>query len=243
MDFDTSIVSQFTSMSKKYLPDIGKYIHSLSRDALKNEDAEEFLKSIHTLKGGAGLLNLVNIHDISFKIETAISGCRRNKSGFSSGQIEMLQASLKTIDDMLDNISESDDVFIDELVDALDEMIEEENPDKISYYFTDAAGSKIELDNVIPACCALLNNVFLLRINLIRGENSELSPTDLIKRLVSLGYVADSNVDSNIESMDSFLGELSLIYHVIFSSGMSKEQLMEKLDIKSNEIFILKKVK
>ncbi len=88
-------------------------------DDFDPEVVNRVFRAAHSIKGGAGFIGLVNIKDLSHKMETVLGRFRKEKQVPSSEIINTLLLASDTLKNLVLNVGTSDKIDISRLMDAL----------------------------------------------------------------------------------------------------------------------------
>jgi len=121
------ILHEFVVDSKEMLEDIEPILVELETD-YDEEKINNIFRCFHSIKGGAGFLNLNNIQKITHSAETLLDLFRKGKLEFASDHLDIMVLVCDQIIKILDQVNEmlSDDGFEKEnevLVQVMDDLI------------------------------------------------------------------------------------------------------------------------
>ncbi len=100
------ILQEFVVDSKEMLEDIEPILVELESD-FDEETVNKIFRCFHSIKGGAGFLNLNNIQKITHSAETLLDMFRKGKLSFASVHLDILVSVCDQIVNILDQVYES----------------------------------------------------------------------------------------------------------------------------------------
>jgi len=119
-DYDEDMLNDFIDESNELLETIEEDFLALEHE--ESQDSElvnSLFRAVHTIKGSAGFLGLVNVGKISHAMETLLSNFREGKIKGEKPYIDALLNGGDLLKKMLDNIGESENLNIEEVLNVL----------------------------------------------------------------------------------------------------------------------------
>lgn len=102
---DRDLLAEFCHESYEHLQNIERGVLVLETDPNNTETLNTIFRAFHTFKGGAGLLNLVPIRDLSHELETVLDMARTGRLGVDTGIINLILEGGDTLKRFVDEIS------------------------------------------------------------------------------------------------------------------------------------------
>ncbi len=150
MELDKEIVDEFLSESREHLETIEEDFLALEK---QKEDPDmdlvnKVFRAIHTIKGGAGFLELIRIHELSHVMETLLSRVRDKDIQPDSIVVGALLEGVDMLSSMLDNIEDSNEMDIADIHGKLSDMLSDDGkviePQKEASVTVDSESKEVE---------------------------------------------------------------------------------------------------
>jgi HPt (histidine-containing phosphotransfer) domain-containing protein/anti-anti-sigma regulatory factor len=124
------ILTEFLEDAREHLEAAGQHLVRLEKDPGRDEDIHGLLRSIHSIKGNAGFLNLSGLYELLHKTENVLQIVREHKcgpAGCPPSLVDLLFQVLDTVEVMVGNLASggTDRVdWLDRLDASLDQITE-----------------------------------------------------------------------------------------------------------------------
>ena len=103
MDFTQELFEGFIAEAEEYLDTISKFLPNIKNAAKNNEDLLQVRRSVHTLKGSAGIVGLLDVSDLAHRMEDMLDKLYDGSISYI-GQIEnLLYETFDVIEDFIRN--------------------------------------------------------------------------------------------------------------------------------------------
>lgn len=106
MDSDAEIVAEFITESMENLDDLDSELLSLEQDPENKEILNQVFRAIHTVKGGAGFLNLDEITNLSHKLENVLDDLRNGLFLITPEILDVVLESIDSLKKLLDILTQ-----------------------------------------------------------------------------------------------------------------------------------------
>ena len=125
VELDQEIIDEFLSESREHLETIEEDFLTLEnqKDDPDMDLVNKVFRAIHTIKGGAGFLELLRIHELSHVMETLLSKVREKEIQPGESIVEALLEGVDMLSTLLDNVEESNDIDISDIHGRLSDLL------------------------------------------------------------------------------------------------------------------------
>jgi two-component system chemotaxis sensor kinase CheA len=203
---DDEILAMFIEDTKEHLGGIEANLMDMERQAadLDPELVNKVFRAAHSIKGGAGFLNLNNIRDLSHKLENVLHMIRNKEIVPDSRIVSKLLGGFDKLLSLVENALESDQEDISEYLAGLSNLTEELLPDQEKGAQDKAVeialpdGRVVFTEDALSLLQALKGGhfLYLVEYDLIHDVHAQKkTPLDVIKAMESSGLIVDSKVD------------------------------------------------
>ena len=221
------LLEQFLSEARDNLSFIDKNLEKLRFG--DSEDMNSLFRAAHTLKGGSGLVGLINIKDITHHAEDLLDALRKNKIAFDEDMIGALYDAFDEIVEIIDATEETGDAiaYDEERVNSICEPIKafllskaDEQAKKASKLETDlqiifdssyVIGDLISSFNIQTIAKDLPFEINVVDNEFINNDNLYLLDIDLDEQCVEFGndpiYLVTLLGEENIYSIDTHISK------------------------------------
>jgi two-component system chemotaxis sensor kinase CheA len=233
MSFQQEINNEFITEAKEHLDIIESELLVLEKsiDQADPDRIAKIFRSMHTVKGASTFLGFDRICELSHIMETLLGMIRSGTISVEEKYIDALLAGTDILDNMVDNLKNSNNYDIHEIKDRIKNLIDEAtSPEskremETSATLKDIKGKTIDFDisqytlKNIPASS---NYAYVLAYDLHDMQKKEgSSPLKVVDNLLKNGYVIDAKLHT--EAKDISMDEISanpLMYHVLFATSI-----------------------
>jgi two-component system chemotaxis sensor kinase CheA len=203
---DDEILAMFIEDTREHLGGIEANLMDMERQAsdLDPELVNKVFRAAHSIKGGAGFLNLNNIRDLSHKLENVLHLIRNKEIVPDNRIISKLLSGFDKLLALVENALESDGEDISEYLAGLANLTEELLPEQEKgaqekpVEITLPGGRTIFTEDALSLLQALKGGhyLYLVEYDLIHDVHAQKkNPLDVIKAMESSGLIVDSKVD------------------------------------------------
>ncbi len=237
MDFEKSIIEEFVTEAKEHLETVEDNLMQLEGQA-DNPDQElvnNVFRAVHTVKGSAGFLGLATLAGLAHTTETLLSLIRSGERKPDSKSVDVLLQSVDSILAMLDDVENSNDRDVSELIGKLQGVIDLD----ISPEAHESLDKQVELEDTQGRPSGfeisdhefndLLNEhefIYVIKLNLTElSEKYQKDPISAFNQLKNLGDVVEAKLDPRAHDLRQGLPEGPLINEVLFATKLSREAL------------------
>ncbi len=241
---DDELISEYIEESREHLAHIESDLLTIEEQG-ENINADlvnKVFRAAHSIKGGAGFLNLNTIKDLSHKIENVLCLVRNRELVPTPEVVNVMLISFDKLREMINNHQESERTDISALVEALSRVIVPElssgqsggNPTERTVQIPLPEGIEtIEVSEFdLNQAAKEGNSVILAEFDLIHDVHRLWrTPHDLIRTIDSCGMLLESIVPlSGIGTLDD--EPVSKIpFYALISSSRTVQELAETLKI------------
>lgn len=247
---DDEVLQMFIEESREHLA-------SIESDLLAIEDAGENInedlvnkvfRAAHSLKGGAGFLNLAKIKDLAHKIENVLDMIRSRELVPNAEIINILLLSFDKLRDMINNVHESNDADISEYVVSLTGLTttylpqdEKKSVEKtVDILLPD--GKKIFEISEFDISHAVRKGLFiyLMEYDLmydVHGNGK--TPLDILNNLTMGGQILTSTVDlMSVGTLEEELPE-TLPFFILYATIIEEDLMSPSFELQPEKIHLV----
>ncbi len=208
-----------------FLEDTREHLADIETDLLDIEEAgpdfdlelvNKVFRTAHSIKGSAGFLALDNVRDLSHKIENVLDMIRSREIIPASDVVNVILRAFDKLQELVDNIEQSESIDISEHVEALTHLVTSHLPDEEKSSVTST--TRLHLPDGKPIFAISEhdlkqarkggNYIYLVEYDLIHDvHKKDNTPLDLMKSLERSGLILDCKTD--IGAVGDLEGELS----------------------------------
>ncbi len=221
---------------------------------------EHLLRSVHSIKGGAGFTGRGNIEGLSHALETVLENIRDGHVPPTPEVIDILLCALDRVSAMIDDLEHSEQTDISELLERLRPLIEasaSRTERSVSTAVAESSSalpltrltkssaqpSEFPLSEYVLAAWQRAGFLYGVKLDWFACERDcHLAPLEVAKRLEQAGNVLDSRLDVTGPPLDEGLAGPPLWYRAIIASSLSAEQFAQRLGIPCAAIVRLERV-
>mgnify|MGYP000279383623 CR=1 FL=1 len=249
---DDESLQMYVEESKEHLEDIESNLLQIEQDGadVDIELVNKVFRAAHSMKGGAGFLGLDNVKELAHKIENVLDMVRNNELVPSSEVVNVVLNAFDKLNEMVNNIAESNEMDISEHLVALQGLksasLEGEDKDK--------AEEKVEIKHPsdgrviftpttfdIQQALKGATQLYLAEYDLIHDvQRKDKIPMDVIKMLGQSGTIVDLAVDlPSVGTLDQEEIATSLPMYVLYSVVIEPDLISTLLGIDQEKIIHL----
>jgi len=233
MSFEQEINNEFVTEAKEHLDIIESELLVLEKsiDQANPDRIAKIFRSIHTVKGASTFLGFDRICELSHIMETLLGMIRSGIIQVEERYIDVLLSGTDVLDNMVDNIKESNTFDIQDIKNRIQTHIdaatspESKREMETSAELHDIKGKTIDFDisqYTLKHIPASNHYAYVLAYNLHEIQSQEgVSPLSVVKNLLKNGYVIDAQLHT--EAKDISMDEIHanpLMYHVLFATSI-----------------------
>lgn len=203
---EDSIMQMFLEDTKEHLSDIESDLMDIE-EAGANFDQElvnKVFRTAHSIKGSAGFLSLNNIRDLAHKIENVLDMVRNREMEPTSDKISIILNAFDRLEELVDNVQESDQMTIQAHVDQLTGLVANSLPQEEREMVTTTRELTLDDDLAIFTITEHElrqaqkggNFLYILEYDLIHDvQKKGKTPLELIKSLERSGFIVDCRME------------------------------------------------
>lgn len=244
---DEDLLKEFVTESREHLETIEEDLLQMEeqQDNLDIELVNKVFRSIHSMKGASGFLNLVCISKLSHLMETLLSMIRSGDIKPEKKYIEVLLEGVDHLNRMLDDIPNSNSYNISSTLKNLDILIRGISNDvsqamdtTISIPGKDENELAFTIDELTYHTLHQSGQfIYILKYDLKQFEKQqEMSIKQLISELVSLGNIIETKVDYPRESLQDSLEKMSMRIEILYSSVIDPSLIQDAVKLDNSSI-------
>ncbi len=221
---------------------------------------EQLLRSVHSVKGGAGFTGHVKIEQLAHTLETALENLRDGRTAATPDVIDALLSALDRIGAMVDDLEHSEEADISPVLVRLRSLIgppvsgtQPQDPttaapvrlalSAASLTTATAQPGEFPLDERVLAAWRRAGFLYGVKLDWFECERAHgLDPLEVARRLELGGSVLDSRMDLGGPGLREGLLGAPLWYRAIVSSSLGPEQFAQRLGIPCAAIVRLERV-
>ncbi|RLA37492.1 MAG: hybrid sensor histidine kinase/response regulator, partial [Gammaproteobacteria bacterium] len=123
-DMDEEVLQLFVEESREHLGGIEDDLLAMeSMDGLDEDLVNRVFRTLHTIKGGAGFFDLINLQNLAHSMENLLDLIRKNELQTTKMIVSSLLAGADTVASMIDNLEASNDYDISEHLSVFDGIL------------------------------------------------------------------------------------------------------------------------
>jgi len=245
---DESLLNEFVIESKEHLKTIEDDFLNMEKN-MDNQDPsiiDRVFRSVHTIKGSSGFLALNNIKELAHTMETILSMIRAGEIKPETIFIDALLSGVDYLNVMLDDIENSNNIDISEILNRLNTLLENKIPNETKK----AIDTSVALSNIHgdPITNLNLNEftmknlskdifLYILKFDLIEiATKDNQSPVKLIKHLLENGEILDAKIDTPADDMRFSIPDEPLLYEVLYSTNIDDNEICNVVKLENINI-------
>lgn len=226
---DDSILHMFLEDTREHLADIETDLLDIE-EAGADFDPElvnKVFRTAHSIKGSAGFLNLDNVRDLSHKIENVLDMVRNREMVPTPDVVSVILAAFDKLEELVENIHESDQMDISEHVETLRGLVTSNLPEDQQKLVTSnisvglPGGRDIFTisEHDLKQARKGGNFIYLVEYDLIHDVHKQgKTPLDLMRFLEKSGLILDCRMDiSQVGDLDQELSN-RIPFHVLYAT-------------------------
>jgi len=126
-DMDEEVLQLFVEESREHLGGIEDDLLAMeSMDGLDEDLVNRVFRTLHTIKGGAGFFDLINLQNLAHSMENLLDLIRKNELETTKFIVSSLLAGADTVASMVDNLDASNDYDISDHLSVFDGILKGE---------------------------------------------------------------------------------------------------------------------
>ncbi|MBN1904124.1 MAG: chemotaxis protein CheW [Deltaproteobacteria bacterium] len=248
---DDETLRLYVEESIEHLADIENDLLTIEKDGadINEELVNKVFRAAHSIKGGAGFMGLNNIKELSHKMENVLGMIREREMVPNPEIVNILLLASDTLRNLLNNVGDSNEMPIEEHVNALVALTAGAAPEKKA----EIKEKNIDLifDNgrmVFTVSSSALNNsrkkgqyIYLAELDLVQDvEKKGLTAAEILKRLSESGTILSNEVDvQSVGTLDKYSSSGKVPFLVLFGTILEPEMINALFDIDEENIYLL----
>jgi len=227
---DDETLRMYVDESLDHLGDIESDLLSIEQNGadIDVDLVNNVFRAAHSIKGGAGFMGLVTIKELSHSLENVLGLIRENELIPDSEKISVLLNGFDKLEEMLNNISQSNDEDVSNHIEMLSKITKASlSEDKL-----EAVSERIDIafdDNGLFVDISLYEiqkhiddgkNIFIVEYDLIsdiqlKGKN----PLNVLQNIAKTGILIDSKIDfHSVGTLNDDTFSIRIPFQILFSS-------------------------
>ncbi len=255
MDFGTEILQEFVVEAREHFETIEEDILQLfkQQESPDRDLVDKIFRSIHTVKGAAGFLQLEKIGKLAHVMETLLSMLRAGEAKPEKKIIDGLLAGVDSLTSMLNNVEKSNESDISDVYNKITELLEEKKREyeknnlKSDIYLKniDGCGTRFKISPAsLKNLISTYRFLYILKYDLVKlSKKHEKSPVKLICNMLDTGEILDAKIEACSRDLSEGLPTGPLMYFVLYATDMITDILCKSLEISEKNIVLLDKSK
>ena len=245
---DDESLQMYVEESREHLEDIENDLLAIE-EAGENIDEElvnKVFRAAHSMKGGAGFLGLTQIKELAHKIENVLDMIRNRQLVPTPEIVNIILLSFDRLREMIENISESNEMDISEHVDALVSITSgnlpagEEKSVENEIEITDSSGRPIFTVKEFDLLQARKGGkfVYLIEFDLIHDiHRKDKNPLDVINDMQATGQIIDVKLDLDaVGTLEDDIISNKIPMYVLYSTIIEPDIITTLFDLPENQI-------
>ncbi|MEZ4525991.1 MAG: chemotaxis protein CheA [Desulfobacterales bacterium] len=266
MDYSQSILEEFATESLEHLEHVENDILLLFKGEASAdcERIDRIFRSIHSIKGAAGFLQLEQIADLSHALENLLDGLRLEKVKAAPSVVNVLLEGSDLLRIMLSNVEHSDEADISQVCEHLNALLNDSETGEIfenripilhqqpeqapAEAFAASASAPqaehMETEEKFVIRQSVLENLSLAEdfLYVLRYDFEQLrktagkSPVTVIRELLAAGEILDAEIRTGPGNLPEALPEEPLLCFAVYASFLDAEELCDVLDLSESAV-------
>ncbi len=253
---DEETLQMYVEESREHLADIENDILAIEEcgDDIDEELVNKVFRAAHSIKGGAGFMGLNNIKELSHKMENVLGMIRDGKLTPNAEITNILLEASDVLREMINDVHNSNEVDISQLVEALNATSEattapetSQKPEETGSVPAEEPESEdkfqfdIEIEQVNKAI-QRGNFIYIVNCDLISDvQEKGKTLNEFISGIKDCGEILDCYVDiSAVGTVENLLPEGSFPLHVLFASIIEPDLITTVFDIDKTKLTTIK---
>ncbi len=203
-------------------------------------------RAAHSIKGGAGFMGLTTIKDLAHHLENVLGLIRNKELVPDSARISVLLKGFDELEDLLNNIEESNDRDVSDHISNLENITKASLPEEEQEIVTQLVDIVLA-DGRVFAQVSLFEieqykkegkNLFLVEYDLIHDiQRKGKNPVEVLNSLQKTGTIIDSRIDfDSVGTLSENDGPKRIPFQVLFASIIEYDMAETLFDIKKQYI-------
>lgn len=243
---------------KLYVEESLEHLSDIESDLLAIEDGgsdidEELVNKVfraaHSIKGGAGFMGLINIKELSHKIENVLGMIREREMTPNPEVINILLLASDALKNLINNVDESNALDISEHLEALVNLTTQSVPENekeevtkiVDITFPDGRTKFQVTEHDISNIRKTGKFIYLVEYDLIHDVYQQgKTPFDLLHHLEDGGVILDCKVDIEaVGGLETDIISNKLPFRVIFATILEPDIITAMVEVDEKNIFEL----
>ncbi len=248
---DDETLRLYVEESIEHLADIENDLLAIEKDGadIDEELVNKVFRAAHSIKGGAGFMGLNNIKELSHKMENVLGMIREREMVPNPEIVNILLLASDTLRNLLNNVGASNEMPIEEHVNALVALTTGAVPEKKA--IKTEQNINLIFDNgrmtFNISASDLANSrkkgqyIYLAELDLVQDvEKKGLTTMDLLKRLSESGTILSNEVDvQSVGTLEKYSTSSKVPFLVLFGTILEPEMVNALFDINEENIYLL----
>jgi len=262
MDYSQSILEEFAAESLEHLERVENDILALFKGDVSAdcERIDRIFRSVHSIKGAAGFIHLVQIANLAHAMENLLDGLRSEKVKPDQYAADMLLEGTDMLRVMLHDTVHSNDADISQICDHLTAFMKKSQPQEISAILfselqphadsPDAEAASADQtghlekqerfvirQSVLEKLPVTENFLYVLKYDFDELRKTEgKSPVTVIRELLEAGEILDAEIRTGPGDLLESLPEEPLLYFVLYTSSLNAGEICDILGLAESAV-------
>jgi two-component system chemotaxis sensor kinase CheA len=227
---DDETLRMYVDESLDHLGDIESDLLSIEQNGadIDVDLVNNVFRAAHSIKGGAGFMGLVTIKELSHSLENVLGLIREKELVPDSGKISVLLNGFDKLEEMLNNISQSNEEDVSNHIEMLSKItkasLDEEKLDAVSELVDiEFADDGLFIDVSLYEIERHLDegkNIFIVEYDLINDiQLQDKNPLQVMQNIEKTGIIIESKIDfASIGTLDDDTFSSRIPFQILFSS-------------------------
>lgn len=248
---DDETLRMYVDESLDHLGDIESDLLSIEQNGadIDVDLVNNVFRAAHSIKGGAGFMGLVTIKELSHSLENVLGLIRERELVPDPGKISVLLKGFDKLEEMLNNISQSNDQDVSDHIEMLSnitkESLDEEKLEAVSElvdieFSNDGVFADISLYE-IEKHREEGKNIFIVEYDLIGDiQLKNKNPLQVLQNIEKTGTIIDSKLDFvSIGTLDDDAFSSRIPFQILFSSIIEYDMASTLFEIEEDFIHLV----
>jgi len=244
---DDELLEIFLDESREHLDGIEGDLLQIEEQSENVDDdlINKVFRAVHSIKGAAGFFGLTTVKELAHAAENVFGQIRKHELIPTSGIINSLLEAIDTLNHMIENPEESEDIDISAHLSNLKAILTGSVPEAKKELLANQVEIKSPDGRVVFTVSSfdLTNaaedekggpNIYLLEYDLIKDiERNGKTPWGVISELLQMTSIIDSKLDfDTVGTLDQECASQSIPFYVLISTVMERDIILTLLDLK-----------
>jgi two-component system, chemotaxis family, sensor kinase CheA len=248
---DDETLRLYVEESIEHLANIENDLLAIEKDGadINEELVNKVFRAAHSIKGGAGFMGLNNIKELSHKMENVLGMIREREMVPNPEIVNILLLASDTLRNLLNNVGASNEMPIEEHVNALVALTTGAVPEKKAEKKEESINLVFDNGRMVFNISAsdMANSkkkgqyIYLAELDLVQDvEKKGLTAAELLKRLSESGTILSNEIDvQSVGTLEKYGASSKVPFLVLFGTILEPEMVNALFDINEENIYLL----